>query len=557
MLRHIYIKNFAIIQELSLELMEGMTVITGETGAGKSIIIDALDMALGERADNRWIRHGSERCDIALSFDISHIPLAKQWLHDHDLVDAQECVIRRSITKDGRSRHLVNGQPVTLSELKALSQQLVQIHGQHQHQHLVKREQQRHLLDEFAEHPLLLAEMKHTFLHVKQIENQINALHEQSQSSAEKELLRYQLQELDILALQPGEFHMLSTQQEQLTHAESLLHVLAEADNILTQHEDGFHVKAMLEKTIHMLALGQKLSPTIANAITMLDSALVEVSEASSELKQAQTSIAVDPAKLADIESRLSQAFQLARKHKTTPDALPALAEQMTTQLSQDETHAETLAALQNELPIAKAALTKAAASLCESRKKAAKKLSKAVTESLHHLHMQDAALTIEVDQNAEAPSASGTCRIEFWVATNKGQPAQPLAKIASGGEISRISLAIQVVTAKHGQTPTLVFDEVDVGIGGATAAVVGQLLRQLGAHAQLLCITHLPQVAACGHHHVRISKLTETDTTHSTLIPLDAAERIDEIARMLGGEKLTTEAYAHAQSLLSTEALP
>lgn len=554
MLRHIYIKDFAIINQLDLELTESMTVITGETGAGKSIVIDALDMALGERADNRWIRHGSDRCDIALSFDVSHISGAQQWLHDHDLIDAQECVIRRSITKEGRSRHSINGQPVTLTELKELSQQLVHIHGQHQHQHLVKREQQRKLLDDFAEHPHLLEATKQCFLKVHQIETQIKKLTEHTQSNAEKELLRYQLEELETLSLKPGEFSELSTQQEQLTHAESLLHALAETDILLTAHEDGFHVKGMLEKAIQQLTFGEKLSPAIANAIVLLDSAIVEVTEASSELKQAQHTIHVDPEQLAQVETRLGLAFQLARKHKTTPDALPELAQFIDEQLNQSETYTEQLAALTAALPEAEAAFIKATQTLYQSRAKAAKRLSALVTQSLHTLHMQDAEFAIELTQDAEAPSAFGTCRVEFWVSSNKGQPKQPLAKIASGGEISRISLAIQVITAKHAETPTLVFDEVDVGIGGATAAVVGQLLRQLGEHAQVLCITHLPQVAACGHQHIRISKFTEDDMTHSTLIHLKQAERVEELARMLGGTELTKEGYAHAEAMLSAQ---
>lgn len=554
MLRHIYIKDFAIISQLDLELTDGMTVITGETGAGKSIVIDALDMALGERADNRWIRHGSERCDIALSFDVNHIVGAQQWLHDHDLADAHECVIRRSITKEGRSRHSINGQPVTLTELKELSQQLVHIHGQHQHQHLVKREQQRKLLDDFAEHSHLLEETKQCFLKVHQLETTIKKLTEHTQSNAEKELLRYQLDELEALSLKAGEFDELSTQQEQLTHAESLIHALTEASTLLTEHEDGFHVKSMLEKVIQQLAFGEKLSPAIANAVALLNSAMVEVTEASAELKQAQNMIQVDPEQLAQIETRLGLAFQLARKHKTTPDALPELTTFIAEQLNYSETHTEQLAKLTAELPDAKAAFAQAAEKLYQSRTQAASRLSALVTQSLHTLHMQDAEFTIVLTQDGEAPSALGTCKVEFWISTNKGQPKQPLAKIASGGEISRISLAIQVITAKHDETPTLVFDEVDVGIGGATAAIVGQLLRQLGARAQVLCITHLPQVAACGHQHIRISKLTEGETTHSTLIRLQTTERITELARMLGGTELTAEGYAHAEAMLTAQ---
>lgn len=553
MLRHIFIKDFAIIRNLDLELQTGMTVITGETGAGKSIVIDALDMALGERADQRWIRHGSERCDIALSFDISHHKEAKQWLQEHDVSDDDECIIKRSITNDGRSRHAINGQPVTLTELKALSQLLIHIHGQHQHQYLVKRDEQRKLLDHFAEHDELLLTTKNSFQALQRIEQAIKELTNQTQSEAEKALLQYQLEELEALNLQPDEFSELSKQQAQLTHAESLLLALTEAQQLLTENEQGMDVKSMLEKVISDLALGQTLSTKVASAVQLLESTIVEVTEASAELKQALNDISVDPSQLANIETRLGQAFQLARKHKVAPEMLPELTKTMTESLNQYANHDAAIASLQDELPKATLAFEKASKNLYLSRVLAAKKLSDLVSESLQNLHMQDATFSIEIAENAENPSQFGTCRIEFWVSTNKGQPLQPLAKVASGGEISRISLAIQVITAKHEATPTLVFDEVDVGIGGATAAVVGKLLRQLGEQAQVLCITHLPQVAACGHHHVQIQKLAEDDVTHSTLAALGVTERIQELARMLGDATQSDEAFMHAKAMLTT----
>lgn len=552
MLRHIFIKDFAIIRNLDLELQTGMTVITGETGAGKSIVIDALDMALGERADQRWIRHGSERCDIALSFDISHNKEAKHWLQEHDVSDDDECIIKRSITNDGRSRHAINGRPVTLTELKALSQLLIHIHGQHQHQYLVRRDEQRKLLDHFAEHDELLLATKHSFQALQRIEQAIKEISNQTQSEAEKALLQYQLEELETLNLQPDEFTELSKQQAQLTHAESLLHALTEAQQLLTEHEQGADVKSMLEKVISDLALGQTLSTKVASAVQLLESTIVEVTEASAELKQALNDITVDPTELANIEARLGQAFQLARKHKVAPEALPELTNSIAAMLNQHSHHDESLAALQEELPKAKLAFEKAAKNLYLSRVLAAKKLSDLVSESLQNLHMHDATFSIDIAENVENASQFGTCRVEFWVSTNKGQPLQPLAKVASGGEISRISLAIQVITAKHEATPTLVFDEVDVGIGGATAAVVGQLLRQLGEQAQVLCITHLPQVAACGHHHVQIQKLAEDNVTHSTLAALGVTERIQELARMLGDATQSDEAFMHAKAMLT-----
>lgn len=556
MLRHIYIKDFAIISHLDLALHDEMTVITGETGAGKSIIIDALDMALGERADSRWVRHGAQRCDISLTFDVSCVPEAKQWLAEHALLEDDDCIIRRSISAEGRSKHFINGQPVALQELKQLGAHLVHIHGQHAHQHLVKHEHQRKLLDRFAGHNDLLTQTQAAYDKLHEIEQAITKIEQaQGKTGAERELLAYQLEELTALDLKLGEFGELSLAQQQLTHAGELLHTIAVAQQALDEADDSASVKALLEKIIHQLSFGQALSPTIANAITLLDTALVEINEASRELAQAMSHIQVDPERLQQVEMRLSQAFQLARKHKTTPEALPELTEQIAAQLTQQAEHEQALQALQAQLPAAKIHYHQQAQALHQSRLHHAARLSECITQSLHELHMQDATLSIQVQADGEAPGRLGTCRIAFLASTNKGQPMQPLAKIASGGELSRVSLAIQVITATQDATPTLVFDEVDVGIGGATAAVVGQLLRRLGQQAQVLCITHLPQVAAYGHHHIRIAKYTDAELTHSNLETLSAPQRIDELARMLGGAQITAQTRAHAEEMLSTSA--
>ncbi len=531
-----------------------MTAITGETGAGKSIVIDALDIALGERADPKLIRAGTNRCEINLIFNVKHIPLAKNWLQENMIdIDDDECIIRRLILREGRSRAFINGSSVTLQQLRDLALLLVQIHGQHQHHALIRKDEQRLIIDRFLQNQSLLTTVQHAFQEWQQVKRNIHDLLQgNSDHLSEQSLLTYQAEELAALNLADGEWEQLNQEQKQLAHAEQLLQQLQCSLDCLSDNPD-ISVVHLLNQAQAALQSVQNFHQSIDSCYECLTNALIHVEEAISEIKQVSSSISIDSDRLQQTDQRLKQLYDISRKYQTSPENLIELQQQINTKrdkLMQKNQNMDLLKAQEKTL---RQHFMDAAKKLSQQRQKAANKLEKQITKSMQMLGMPEGKLRILVETNHDNPHAYGIDQVEFQTTTNPGQPLQSLAKVASGGELSRISLAIQVITAQCDNTPTLIFDEVDVGIGGATAEIVGKLLRQLGKTTQILCITHLGQVAAQGQQQVKIEKYKEAKQTMSKLTLLSNEQRINEIARMIGGVKITQQTLAHAQELLIT----
>lgn len=551
MLTDIHIHHFTLIDQLELTLQPGMTVLTGETGAGKSIIIEAVSMALGERASSHAVSPTSEKAEIHLHFDLSQIPEACNWLREHDMDNESECFIRRVIHKDGRSKSYINQIPVTLPLLKELAEHLINIHGQHAFQNLLKADHQRNLLDHYAEHHDTLTEVNQLFHAWQHLQNQYEQLQNQQASRLQRaDYLRFQLDELDALDLTLDELHALEAEHKQLANIDELLKQGNQALSLLQEQDTA--IIDQLHFAIQSLDSIQQLHPHLQSAHQLLNQALVNAEESVSALKHYVNRLESDPARLQMIEDRLAKAHDLARKHRTTLDALPALQKTMRDEFDSVANIDEELQTLKNQLHTLEQQYTHAAKRLSKSRDAAAKKLSTQITHNIQQLAMPNGQLIIELVAYQDAlPRAHGMEKIQFLVNTNPGQPLQPLQSVVSGGELSRISLAIQVITAEQSATPTLIFDEVDVGIGGATAGIVGALLRKLGGKTQVLCITHLAQVAAQGHQHIKVEKHQEAKTTKTKLVYLARQERILEIARMSGGVEINQKTLEHAETLL------
>ena len=553
MLTHISINNFAIATELDIELSKGMTVITGETGAGKSIMLDALGLALGDRTDAKVVKHGEERADIHASFDISHIQAARQWLEQHDLFDSNnECLLRRVITKEGRSRGYINGRPAPLQDLKALGDLLIDIHSQHAHQSLLKKPQQRNLLDNFGGVTALAAEVKATAQECLEVEQRLQRLkNNSSEQSARAQLLGYQVEELDNLALSDGELKKLELEQKQLACTEEILAVSQQTIGLCT--EDEYNAVSILNQALRSLAEIPFQSKALDDASQLLNSSLIQAEEASLELQNYMSSLELDPSKLQQVESRLTNIYDISRKHKIKPEQLHQLQQDLQQELTTINGSDEDIESLQQQLNALTAQYIEQAKLLTKKRKAAGKRLQKQVEKQLEELAMGNCQFVIELStREQQAPHIHGAEDINFLVSTNPGQSPQALGKIASGGELSRISLAIQVITAKTSATPTLVFDEVDVGIGGATAEVVGNLLQELGDGGQILCVTHQPQVASKGHQHIHVSKNAAKNSVSTQLTELNDNQKIEEIARMLGGIAITETSLDHAKEMLA-----
>ncbi|MDH5191716.1 MAG: DNA repair protein RecN [Gammaproteobacteria bacterium] len=552
MLTNLHIRDFAIIKESEIEFDSGMTVLTGETGAGKSILIDALSLLLGARADSKSIRHGCQRTEISASFNIETFPEAQHWLVEQEL-DSDECLLRRVITADGRSKGYINGSPVPAQSLKALGSLLVDIHGQHEHQSLMQRSKQRQLLDDYANHFELLEQLSQAYNKWHSLNDRFDQL---KQASADRDsrldLLRYQVQELELLSPVANEFDELEQQNKKISHASGLLEGCNQIIDEIYENENStaFSLLSNAAATLDDLSSYDKKLEAITE---LLNTASIQTQEAANELRDYIDGIELDPEQQKSLEQRLDLYHEQARKHRIMPDALPELLGSLQHELNSLENADTELDNLQDEIKIAADNYKKLALKLTKSRKRNARQLSDLVTEDMQKLGMQGGKFEIElIDNDKNLFSASGLEKVEFMVSANPGQPLQPLTKVASGGELSRISLAIQVSSIKKGQNkPTLIFDEVDVGIGGGVAEVVGQQLRQLGQTSQVMCVTHLPQVAALGHHHFRVNKTTEKDSTHTQLELLDTKNRTQEIARMLGGVKITKQTLAHAEEML------
>ncbi|EFL80651.1 DNA repair protein RecN [Actinobacillus pleuropneumoniae] len=553
MLTHLTVNNFAIVRHLTLELNEGMSVITGETGAGKSIAIDALSLCLGYRSESSMIRHGADKADITATFSMQPTSPAYSWLQQHELLDEdnpQECILRRMINQEGRSKAFVNNRPLPISQLRELGQYLIHLNGQHAPQLLLKSEYQLEVLDNYAGIHNLLNEMSSQYQRWKKLHQQVKNFRQQCQENeARKQLLQYQVDELDEFAIKQGEFEEMEETHSRLSNSEALTALSQEVTDLLSESE--LNVDSMLYKAIRHLEDLVEVDSRYQSALNMLNESLIQVQEASSEVSDLAGKIEQDPDLLNELDIRISKTLQLARKHHVLPENLWQHHEFIQQELqklvdfagNEEQLIADEQAAHQQSIQLAE--------QIYQKRLEAGKKLAEQVTAQIKRLSMENGEFFIDVQHDAKRLSSNGADVVEFNLRSNLGQQAQPLAKIASGGELSRISLAVQVLTANELSTPTIIFDEVDVGISGLTATTVGKLLRQLGKKCQVLCVTHLPQVASYGHHHFNVQKYVENNQTETQMSLLTQAERVQALARLLGGSKITDTVLANAQEML------
>ena len=554
MLTQLTINNFAIVRQLEIELAKGMSVITGETGAGKSIAIDALGLCLGQRIETSMVREGQERAEICATFFIEPTNPAYQWLQAQELQDPDnpsDCILRRVINADGRSKAFINSTPVSASQLKEIGQYLIHINGQHASQLLLKNDYQLQLVDSFAHHHDLLVQMREDYRAWKNLQTQVKTFQQKvAENEAKKQLLQYQVEELDEFALRPNEYLELEEDQRRLSNSEQLTQLSQSALQLFSENETE-SIDSMLYRATQYIDELSELDPRYVSVQTMLNDALIQVQEATSEVQHLASHIEQDPMLLQEIEQRLGQALQLARKHNVKPEELVEWHQKLKAELTAllDFSESEERLILEEKAAFEK--MQRTAKQLHESRCQAAEKLAQQVTHSIKGLAMENAEFFIEVNSDLTKVTANGADNIVFTLRSNLGQQAQPLAKVASGGELSRISLAIQVLTSDQSSIPTLIFDEVDVGISGKTASVVGKLLRQLGDKCQVLCVTHLPQVACHGHHQFNVEKFTVDNKTETKMTALSQEERVPALARLLGGSEITDLALANAQEML------
>jgi len=562
MLNQITIKNLAVVDFLDLELNAGLSVLTGETGAGKSILIDALGLVLGDRADASAIRYGAQRADITAHFELKDKQI-EQWLNDNDLDSDGECIIRRTISvvpdakqsgnSKARSRGYINGQPIPLQTLKELGEKLVNIHGQNTHQALLNSTEQCLLLDNFAGINVLREQVNKHYRLWKKKSSQYDILkNNRIEQDAKLDLLRFQVNEFNDFDLQENELITLEEEHKKLSNANRLIEASQMIYHQLTQDEQN-SVTYSLGHSINELQTLSELDNQLNPLLESLNSALIQVDEVSSELRHYIDSLELDPTHLQFLDQRISDIYDLARKHRVESQDLYAHSITLQTELDQLEnvdSHLETLFA---EVEQAQADYFASAQKLSKQRKKAATLLSEQVITQIHELGMQQCIFAVQlIDCDSELPQLQGMESIEFYVTTNPGQPLKPLSKVVSGGELSRISLAIQVVTAQFSDIATLIFDEVDVGIGGGIAEMVGKKLRLLAGQSQILCVTHQAQVASQAHQHLHVYKQNNADSTHTHISQLDESERIEELSRMMGGITITEQTRSHAKEMLN-----
>jgi DNA repair protein RecN (Recombination protein N) len=559
MLKHLRIQNFAIIDELALEFSPGMTALTGETGAGKSILLDALGLVLGDRADSSSLREGSHRAEICATFNLNNHIQANQWLQQQALDCDEQCILRRVISADSPSKAFVNGSPVTLQSMRELAEMLVTIHGQHEHQALLKRDIQRQRLDDYAGNTELLEQVNAVYNKWHEQQTRLNHLQSAEQDrSARLDLLRFQAREFDLLALAENEWLNLQEEHQRLAHAGKLLASATEALSVLYDNDDSLH--HTLSQQQQRIEDNSNYDASLAKVAEALNSALIQIDEAAGQLRDYLSDLDLDPGRLEWLDERMGAIHDLARKHRVEPEQLLDVAASIKTELSDLEHADERIENLTAECAQLRQDYLKASTALSQSRHAAAHRLSQSVSTAMETLGMKGGQFKVELlprDYNAgdgEGFSASGIDLIEYLVSANPGQSLKPLIKVASGGELSRISLAIQMITAGNEPIPTLIFDEVDAGVGGRIAEIVGNHLRQLGEQRQVFCVTHLAQVASQAHNHFRVSKLTaqgDTQHTQTCVTPLNEEERINEIARMLGGVEITETTRNHAEEMI------
>lgn len=557
MISLIKIRNFMIIESLEVDLQGAMTAITGETGSGKSIIIDALELALGKKADGQIVRGDATRCDITAHFEIAKLTDAVEWLENRNIPFDGECIITRTITSSGRSRTDINGISVTQEAMREFATHIVIVLGQHHAQSLLKYHSQDHLLDTFGGLEKTAQTVKQHYDRWFDAKTQLAKLEADNEARTNKrELLGYQVKELDELAIEPNEFEKTQQQHTKLASAQTLIDD-AYACSELLEGDDGHSISKQLHDCKKLIEKNIGLDDHLKNCAKLLDDALIATDEATHEIKAFQDSMNVDPERLQTLDTRLSTIIQVARKHQVPEDALYDHHQTLANELAQIDTDDATLTALRASLAELEQAYLASAAKLTKARTKAAKQFSQAITDKFAGLGMPQGRFQVGVVPAQNPFSARGADKVVFEVQTNPGQPMESLAKIVSGGELSRINLAIQVTINPKEPRPTFICDEVDVGMGGQTAHLVGELLAQLAHSGQVLVVTHLPQVAAKASAHLHVEKYSKDKATYTIIKSLDEAARIDEIARMLGGANITSSSRAHAQELLglTTEA--
>lgn len=552
MLRQLVINDLAVIDTLNLEFKSGMTVLTGETGAGKSILLDALGLVLGDRADSNIIRGGKDKTDITAIFSISDNPSINTLLDEMEIDSDEELFIRRTISRDGRSRAYLNNTPVPVQKLRNIGEYLIDIHGQHAHQSLSRPSIQRELLDQFGEYDSLIDEVASSYQELKQIDESIEKINTGGDDyEARLTLLRYQIEELNQLDLSTSEYERLSEEYKRLSHSQKLIEVCQKTLDDLS--ESDISINSRLSTHQREIVELCKIDNALEDIASLLDSASIQVQEASSELKNYIDQFDADTSQLTSLENRLDKLHELSRKHNVKPEQLAEHLNLLTTQLEQFEGGQEKLEQLQQRQSDLTKHYFKLAEDLHKKRKKAAKTISSAVTEKMHELGM-GGMFNIDVEPiSDETPHNHGMDKIAFMVSTNPGQPLRPITKVASGGELSRLSLAIQIIGSKDNGVPTMIFDEVDAGISGGIAEIVGKLLHSLAKQRQIFCVTHLAQVASCGHQHLHVNKTTSKDETFTQVTELNKQQRIDEVARMLAGMKVTDESRANALQMLES----
>lgn len=552
MLVHLSLKQFAVVSEAELGFGPGLTVISGETGAGKSLLVDALGLISGLRADSGVVRHGADRAELVAEFSLHDVPLARAWLQENELDEDESCQVRRVIRADGGSRAWVNGRPVTLGQLNELSALLVEIHGQHEHQALMSRPSQLALLDAFGRTEVERRAVEAAASRWSALLAERDALSAQGDVSDRIDWLEHQHGELDREELEVEAIVRLQDDHRRQAHAADLIAACEGAFGRLGG-EDGPSLSRSLQQVRSDLQRVLEHEPRLGDVDSMLDAAAIQVDEAIALLDRVRSDLDLDPSALETIEQRLGRIHELARKHRVPPEQLGAQRDAIATELESLRGAGVRLTRLDAEIESARHDWRQAADALGRTRRQAAEQLSSSTTALIAELGMGGGRFDIQVEPiEADRPDPQGGERVEFLVAANPGQPARALRKVASGGELSRISLAIEVAALGLDTVPTMVFDEVDTGIGGAVAEIVGQKLRALGASRQVLCVTHLPQVAAQGHAHYRVSKAASEGVTQSAVQLLNAKQREEELARMLGGVELTREARAAAKRLLA-----
>ncbi|MBL4822282.1 MAG: DNA repair protein RecN [Colwellia sp.] len=566
MLLQLNIQNFAIVRSLDIDWQSGMTTITGETGAGKSIAIDALGLCLGDRATTNVVRPNSKKAELAASFETQKNICAQQWLAQHDLLleSTSECILRRVISAEGRSRAYINGSQVPLVQLKEIGQLLINIHGQHDHQLIVKSSQQCKLVDEYADHKPLMDKVKHYYQQWHKLNKELTLLQQtKQQREAQRQLLQYQVIELDEFSLQENEFQILESDYKRHTNAQDLLDTTLQSLQTLAEDER-YNVLDLLRQCSENISALAKVDDRLNNVASILNDSHIQLEEASIDLKHYYQELELDPQAYSLIEERYSTALQLAKKHSLSPERLVSFHQELKQELTAISNDDSRINAIIDEISKTQQYYHESAISLSSSRVKAAHALSELITLSMQELNMPHGqfkiAITqksIDIDNGAENAlinmSANGVDKIDFQVSLNPGQSLEAMNKVASGGELSRISLAMQVILADKVVTPTLIFDEVDVGISGPTAAMVGKKLQQLAKNTQVICVTHLPQVACKGHQQLFVSKFTDGEHTETKVTELSKQSRIQEIARLLAGDKISEHSLANAQELLAS----